>query len=145
MSRSVATARPSARAALRLLLAATLIAVALFAVRAPAGFAAGLGNSGALNELTEPEAESTTTKSTTTASTTSTSSSSTSGTVLIVALGAAVLLLGGIAFVILRDAHRVAPAGEADLLERPARDTAAMQRKRRAKAKAARQQRKRNR
>ena len=49
-------------------------------------------------------------------------------------------------FVIVRDARRVAPANEADVIEaRSAHDTAVRLRKRRAKAKAARQQRKRNR
>jgi hypothetical protein len=56
------------------------------------------------------------------------------------------VLLLAIGWVIVRDARRVAPAGEADLLDRgSARDTAARMRKRRAKARAARQQRKRNR
>ena len=46
----------------------------------------------------------------------------------------------------LRDARKVAPAGDGPLAEaRAARDTAATLRRRRAKAKAARQQRKRNR
>ena len=51
-----------------------------------------------------------------------------------------------IAVVIVRDARRVAPAGDPESVERGlARDSAARLRKRRAKAKAARQQRKRNR
>jgi len=54
--------------------------------------------------------------------------------------------LVGIALVIARDARRVAPAGDAQLSEaRSARDTAARVRRRRAQAKAARRQRKRNR
>ena len=57
------------------------------------------------------------------------------------------MLLSGIAFVIARDARRVAPATDADLAEARVRrrDPAVTLRKRRAKAKAARQQRKRNR
>jgi hypothetical protein len=59
---------------------------------------------------------------------------------------AAVLLLIGIAFVIVRDARKVAPAGDPQLSAGVASSNwAAKQRKRRAKAKAARQQRKRNR
>ncbi len=56
------------------------------------------------------------------------------------------LLLMGIAFVIVRDARRVAPATEGELVEgsTPRHSEAAL-RKRRAKAKAARRQRKRNR
>jgi len=63
----------------------------------------------------------------------------------LLALGAAVLLLVGIAFLIVRDARSVAPAGDAPLgTGGSRRDTAAMMRKRRAKAKAARRQRKQN-
>ena len=67
---------------------------------------------------------------------------------ILLALVAAVVLLSGIAFVIVRDARRVAPATEADLLDAEARsnhNAGRALRKRRAKAKAARQQRKRNR
>ena len=58
------------------------------------------------------------------------------------------MLLVGIAFVIVRDARRVAPAGRDSISDREARAetrSGVRQRKRRAKAKAARQQRKRNR
>ena len=65
---------------------------------------------------------------------------------ILLAGAAAALLLAGIAFVIVRDARRFAPANDADVIEaRSAHDTAVRLRKRRAKAKAARQQRKRNR
>ena len=58
----------------------------------------------------------------------------------------AVALLVAIAYVIVRDARRMAPAGDPQVAEaRSAHDSAATLRKRRAKAKAARQQRKRNR
>jgi hypothetical protein len=56
------------------------------------------------------------------------------------------VLLIGIAFVIVRDARRVASVGDGNLASGgAARDSAARLRQRRAKAKAARRQRKRNR
>ncbi len=108
---------------------------------------ASLETGGALSELTQGGQEETNTSTTRTTSTTGTSSSNTnSKSVILLALAAAALLLAGIAFVIVRDARRVAPASEADVIEaRSAHDTAVKMRKRRAKAKAARQQRKRNR
>jgi uncharacterized protein HemX len=79
------------------------------------------------------------------ASTTTSNSKSTG--LLLLGLIAAGALIAGIAFMILRDARRVAPVPDGQLTAqgRPARDMAAMMRKRRAKAKAARRQRKRNR
>lgn len=79
-------------------------------------------------------------------SSTTTSNSKSTG-LLLLGLIAAGALIAGIAFMILRDARRVAPVPEGQLTAqgRPARDMAAMMRKRRAKAKAARRQRKRNR
>jgi hypothetical protein len=127
---------------------------ALFALAQPvtAAAAGGTGTSESLNNKTlgelansAPETQTSTT-STSTSTRNSESGSSTSRTLILVALGAAVVLLSGIGFVIVRDARRVAPAGDADLDGgRGGRDTAARMRKRRAKAKAARQQRKRNR
>jgi hypothetical protein len=97
------------------------------------------------NELTEGQPETTHTTATT-ATTSTTTTASNSKSVILLALGAAVVVLCGIAFVIVRDARRVAPAGEDDLLEaRSGHDAAVALRKRRAKAKAARRQRKRNR
>ncbi len=118
--------------------------LALLSVGAPAAMSASLETGGALSELTQGGQEETNTSTT---STTGTSSSNTnSKSVILLALAAAALLLAGIAFVIVRDARRVAPASEADVIEaRSAHDTAVKMRKRRAKAKAARQQRKRNR
>jgi hypothetical protein len=87
-----------------------------------------------------------TTKTTETTASTATSNSNTSG-VLLMGLIAAGALIAGISFLILRDARRVAPVpdGQTGAEGRPARDMAAMMRKRRAKAKAARRQRKRTR
>jgi hypothetical protein len=117
-------------------------------MHAPVAYAAtGSGGSGnAFSELTEGGQSST--ETTTTATTAaSTKSSSSTGTVLLLGLIAAGVLLGGIAFVILRDARRVAPVpdGQVGGMGRSGRDPAAMMRNRRAKAKAARRQRKRNR
>jgi hypothetical protein len=108
---------------------------------------AGLGAGNSLGELAQQPETATTPKTTTaTTPTETTNSDSNSRLLLILGVGAAVLLLGGIAFVIVRDARRVAPVGDADALDRgSARDSAAQLRRRRAKAKAARQQRKRNR
>lgn len=113
------------------------------AFTAPATTFAAVGGSGAFSELTEGQTETTPTETTTTAATTETTSNT--GSVLWIAGGAALLLLGGIAFLIMRDARSVAPAGDGLLGKGGSgHDTAAMMRKRRAKAKAARRQRKQN-
>jgi hypothetical protein len=133
---------------LRAALACGFVATALLAAAAPgSALAAGLGGSNSLNELTggAPETQTATTATTAKTSTES-SSGSTSRTLILGALGVAVVLLSGIVFVIVRDVRRVAPAGDADLIEaRASQDAAVRLRKRRAKAKAARRQRKRNR
>ncbi len=127
------------------------IAALALAWAGPTVAAAATGGEGnAFNELSQGGAEEESgvkTKSSATKTTGASSSSSNSNTdtVLLLGLGAAVLLLGGIAFVILRDARSVAPVGDGPVMGRPARDPAVTLRKRRAKAKAARRQRKRNR
>jgi hypothetical protein len=128
---------------------AALVPAGLYAPVAVAASAAG-GSS--FSELTQGGSEASTSTTPTTSTTkestasTTTSNSNTSG-VLLLGLIAAGALIAGIAFMILRDAHRVAPVpdGQVGADGRPARDVAAMMRKRRAKAKAARRQRKRNR
>ena len=124
-----------------LLCLATSALIALSA--SPAALATNLGGAGSLGELAQSQQETTTTRSvTTTAKNEVTNSSS----VVVLALVAAVLLLSVIAFVIIRDARRRAPAEDADLIEaRSAHDQSVRMRKRRAKAKAARKQRKRTR
>ncbi len=125
--------------------------VALLALAGPLAMPAwsaspNLNPGGSFNELAGGGAQTTT--ATTQRATTSNASTGTTNThtIALVALGAAVLVLMGIAFVIARDARKVAPAGDVDAVERgAARDSAARLRRRRAKAKAARQQRKRNR
>jgi uncharacterized protein HemX len=109
--------------------------------------AASLGE-GSFNELAGKAQQETTPTQTTasTASTESTSSSSSSGTLIVLATGVAIVLLVGIAYMIFRDARKVAPAGEGQLAEvSGARRPATRLHKRRAQAKAARRQRKRNR
>jgi hypothetical protein len=113
---------------------------------APAAVAAGLNGNKAFGELATPSAQTPTTTTATTRNASNTESTSSSRTLILVVAGAAVLLLTGIGFVIVRDARRVAPATEADALGgRSGRDNTARHAKRRAQAKAARQQRKRNR
>jgi hypothetical protein len=104
-----------------------------------------VSSEGAFNQLSEAATkESTQTQTTETTGTTEPKSNSKK--TIIIALVAAVVLLSGIAYVIVRDARRVAPAGDPQLVEaRSAHDQAAQLRKRRAKAKAARRQRKRTR
>jgi hypothetical protein len=127
-----------------LLLAAGLIACA----GASAGNAMAAAPEGSsLQQLAEQEGQTeTATTATTSTSSSSSSESNNSHTTILLAMAAAVVLLSGIAFVIVRDARRVAPATETEVAEaRGGRNDAVMLRKRRARARAARQQRKRNR
>jgi len=125
-----------------------MLALVIACVAAPTAMSASIEGGNSFNELSE-KAQQETTPTQTTASTAATETSSSSGsdsTTLILGIAVAVVLLGGIAFAIVRDARRVAPAGDAQLSEaRTAHDAAARLRRRRAKAKAARRQRKRNR
>src|ERR1700722_13232979 len=105
-------------------------------------FGAPSESSSSLTSSAAGEEESTATTATT-ASGTSLSSVST-GVVIPVGI-VCIVLLGGIAFLILRDARSVAPVGDGLGSRSTAQEHAARRRKRRAKTKAARQQRKRNR
>jgi len=89
---------------------------ALVGASAPGVWAAGFEGSGAGSQLTKAAPETTTTATTATTPTTETTNSK--STILIAGI-AAVLLLSGIAFVIVRDARRVAPA-TADLMAKMA-------------------------
>ena len=122
-----------------------VLALALAGANAPVAMsAASLAPNGALSELTE--GGQTTATQTTATSATTTEATTNSKTVIILALVAAFALLIGIAFVIVRDARKVAPAGDSQLTAGgSARDSAARLQRRRAKAKAARRERKRNR
>jgi len=135
-----------ARARACALCLAALLALACAPV--PAALAAGtFGGNSTLNKLAEEETpESTETTKAAATNTSSSSNSGISGSILAFAVGGAVVLLGGIVFVIMRDVRNVAPVTEAEFAEAGAsRHSEAAMRKRRAKAKAARQQRKRNR
>jgi len=137
---------PSTSGCLRASLCALcLVALLGFAASAaPAARAASLGSEGALGKLTEAQPEETETKTTSTS--TASSEPHNSSTLLLAGIGAAAVLLIGIVFLIMRDVRGVVPATEVDLLDGSAtRRSEAAMRKRRAKAKAARQQRKRNR
>jgi hypothetical protein len=126
-------------------LLALVLALASSALCASGALAAGFEGSGALSELTQGNSESTQTQTTAT-TTNAPAESSNSKSLILIALGAAVVVLSGVAYVIVRDARRVAPAGDEDLMERRSgRDPAVTLARRRAKAKAARRQRKRNR
>ena len=104
------TMRLSARAALALCIVSALAGSALLPATAAAELSTGSG--GGIAELAakaeQEEATATTTTSAKGETETSTSSSLPSG-LLIAAVAAAALVLGGIAFVIVRDARSVAP------------------------------------
>jgi hypothetical protein len=127
----------------------------LLALAGAPAWAAGtksVGSGSALGNLTKGSSE-TTASTPTTATTATTASTATtesephnSRSIILIVAGAAVLLLSGVAIVIVRDARKFAPASEAEFAEGSTpRHTEAALRKRRAKAKAARMQRKRNR
>ncbi len=121
-------------------------ALALAGVSAPPAISASLGANPALSELAGQTTTPTQTTATQTTATTESGSNSKSATVVIIALAAAGALIVGILFVIFRDARSVVPAGDASIGEGTSpRHSPERLRRRRAKAKAARQQRKRNR
>jgi len=127
------------------------IAPAAQSVGAPAaapttGASGGASEGNAFNELSSGAQQQETTSTGKTETTGTSGQTSNSKKTVVIALGAAIVLLIAIASVIVRDARKVAPAGDGPLGDgRPGRDTAATMRRRRAKAKAAKQQRKRNR
>jgi hypothetical protein len=97
-----------------------------------------------LSQKAQAQEEKTTSTATTSETGTATETKN-SKTTIFIAVGIALVLLVGIASVIVRDARRVAPAGDvAEIEARAVRDNAVQMRNRRAKAKAARQQRKKN-
>jgi hypothetical protein len=112
---------------------------------ATASFAASLGGGSALSELTEGGTGETTETATTSSTASTTTEPHNSKSLLLLGGGAAVVLLMTVAFVIVRDARRVAPVGDGEIVDASPRRSEAAMRRRRAKAKAARQQRKRNR
>ena len=138
--------RPTLKPLLLAIVASGLVAGGPLAALAHAE--GSLGGS-SLTEQAESQAQkSTTTTRTGTTSTESTSSSSNTGSIELLGTIIAVALLIGIGFVIVRDARRRAPVSDEDLDAAEARvqhDRAARMQRRRAKSKAAKQQRKKNR
>jgi len=124
-----------------------LLAIFLAGMSSTALAVSSVEGGSAFNELSQKAQEQEATTSTETTSSTGTTKATTnSKTTILSAMGAAILLLSGIAYVIVRDARRRAPADDpGDIEARANRDLALAQRKRRQKAKAARRQRKRNR
>jgi H+/Cl- antiporter ClcA len=116
------------------------------AAGAPVALAANVEGGNAFNELSSKAQEEENTTSTATTTGTSESEAHNSNKTILIAVGVAIVLLVAIAAVIIRDARRVAPAGAEELAEGGSgRDHAVRRRNRRAKAKAARTQRKKNR
>jgi hypothetical protein len=125
------------------ILLALLVGAGLPGAAAAAELSAGEGLVERANKAEQEEGSSTAT-TTSAKQETETSSSSGTGTVLILSLLAGGLLLGGIAFVIVRDARTAAPVVEG-ATPGGSRNQQTRLRKRRAKARAAKRQRKRNR
>ena len=94
---------------------------------------------------TPQESETGAAKTQTTATSSSSGSSSDTTDLVLLGIAIAVILIGAIAYFIMRDARSVAPVADPFEEGRSRPDRAAQLRKRRAKAKEARQQRKRNR
>ncbi|HUN79809.1 MAG TPA: hypothetical protein VMU32_12855 [Solirubrobacteraceae bacterium] len=130
----------------RIALTLSLGAVLLGGIAPAAVAAATAGAGGNLVQEAEQAGQEEATKTTTTTATTGSETSGGSGVnfTLIIGLAAAIVLLGGIAFVIVRDARSVAPVAEGPPTP-GSRNPEARLRKRRAQAKAARRQRRRNR
>jgi hypothetical protein len=126
-----------------------VLAVAMIGSGALAGGASAAesvegGNS--FNELSQ-KAQQETTPTETTATTTGTEAEvHNSNKTVFIGIGAAIVLLIAIAFVIVRDARRVAPAGAEEFGEgKPGRNMAVQRRNRRNKARAAKAARKKHR
>jgi hypothetical protein len=134
--------RARARASVVLALLTLVLALA----PASPAVAAGFEGAGALNNLTEGSSEEAEAPTKAASKGTATENSGKSSTVVTFVIVLGGVLLAGIAFVIMRDARKWAPTGDAELVEGgPAGHSPAAMQKRRAKAKAARRQRKRNR
>jgi hypothetical protein len=131
--------------ATRTWLVGALLAMTFAGALAPAAIGAGSLNNELAEKVQQQQAETPTTTATTASTSTNEPTKSSSKT-LVLGFGAAALLLAAIAFVIVRDARKVAPAADGHVGEAAtARHSAAALQRRRARAKAARQQRKRNR
>lgn len=131
-----------------LCLLATLVLLAVPTIGVSVAGATPVEGGNSFNELAQKaqaEEQATSTATTTNGETGTTTETKNSQTTIFIAVGVALVLLVGIAYVIVRDARRVAPAGDvAEIEARAVRDNAVQMRNRRAKTKAARQQRKKN-
>lgn len=116
------------------------------AVMPVAAGAAGVEGGNAFNELSQKAGEETTPTETTATTKTAENEPRNSNKTILIGIGAAVVLLLVIGYVIVRDARRVAPAGPDDVGEgKRGHDPAVRHANRRTKAKAARQARRKNR
>jgi hypothetical protein len=125
-----------------------LLTVSFGGISATANAISSVEGGNSFNELSQKAQQQEPTKTTQTTETAvvKKKETGTSRTTIFIGIVAAIVLLLAIAYVIVRDARKRAPAEDpGDLEARENRDLALHQRKRRAKAKAARQQRKRNR
>jgi hypothetical protein len=140
----VLSTAPSACASAGQSLFATPTTTATGAAKPPTG-AANVKTTPALKVKTTAAPAAATPKTTTTTATTATTeTSSTTSTPMIMAVVAMFIVLGGVAFYILRDARSVAPVVEGGMTG-GTRNPEGRLRRRRAQAKAARRQRKRHR
>lgn len=139
--------RPNARPMLLALFASALLAAGPLAAIANAE--GSLGGS-SLTEQAESQSQksTTTSKSASESGKESTTESSNSSSIILLGTIVSIVLLVGIGFVIVRDARRRAPVTDAELDAAEARvkhDRSAQLKRRRAKSRAAKQQRKKNR
>ena len=137
--------RRGLRARVSILLALAVFAGGSFGVPVAAGEGIEGGNS--FNELSKKAQEEENTETTAARTTGSESEAHNSNKTIFIGAGAAIVLLLAIAYVIIKDARKVAPAGAEDIMEggRKGHDRAVRHQNRRAKAKAAKAQRKKNR
>ena len=135
--------RRGLRARVSVLLALAVLAGGSLGVPVAAGEGIEGGNS--FNELSKKAQEEENTETTTAPKSGTESEAHNSNTTIFIGAGAAILLLLAIAYVIVKDARKVAPAGAEDIIEGRGQDRTVRHQKRRAKAKAAKTQRKKNR
>jgi len=129
-------------------LAALVVALALLCVGAPNALAVGSLGGSSLSQEAEQELPKSSSESESANKETKEAETSNSNSTLLIGIIVAVVLLAGIGMVIVRDARRRAPVTDAELdaaVARSSHDNAEHLRRRRAKAKAAKKQRKRNR
>lgn len=128
------------------MLLAVLALMSFSAAMPAAAGASSVEGGNAFNELSEKASEEAETTNKAATTKTGESEPRNSNKTIFIGIGAAVVLLLAIGYVIVRDARRVAPAGPDDVGEgKRGRDPAVRHANRRAKSKAARQARRKNR